>query len=245
MLRKKDMILPLILAIILSALPLWIIYNFIDDLIFYHRITKNGILKDVALYRKGILVDGKLKRTDKTVPSDSHYFIVKFITIENKEATCQVGVSKRTYDVVSERDHISIMYLSSQPERCTLPYSVSSMLYLTLALFLVALIFVILSIGFFYYIYKAFKKPPSDKLVKLTTDLAAIEGKVACPKCKLIMTEGYMPTVGGVSWRDRDEPVGIPTMLNGLPGTTFWVRRPKLHAFHCKPCKIITFKYGK
>ena len=30
-----------------------------------------------------------------------------------------------------------------------------------------------------------------------------------------------------------------------LPGTTFWVKRPLLHAFNCKDCEIITFKYGK
>ena len=98
-------------------------------------------------------------------------------------------------------------------------------------------------LGFSYYVYRSFRKP--DRPLPLTTHMDVDKNSVLCPRCGSKMNEGYMPTIGGVSWRDRNEAVGIPTIFSGLPGTTFWVKRPMLHAFHCEKCNIITFKYGK
>ena len=40
------------------------------------------------------------------------------------------------------------------------------------------------------------------------------------------------------------QSIGIPTMFTGLEGTTFWIKRPALHAYRCGHCRIILFKYG-
>lgn len=70
-------------------------------------------------------------------------------------------------------------------------------------------------------------------------------GPVSCPVCDAPMAEGYLPLVAGVHWRDRGEPLGLPHALAGLPGTVGWRGRPRLHAFRCAGCEIVTFQYGK
>jgi hypothetical protein len=69
--------------------------------------------------------------------------------------------------------------------------------------------------------------------------------KLKCPECGSIMAEGYIPGVGGINWRERNDPIGLPTILSGLPGTTYWFKRPILHAFNCKECGVVTFRYVK
>jgi hypothetical protein len=96
-----------------------------------------------------------------------------------------------------------------------------------------------------FFIYRSYKKPVPEKPIKLTTKIALKENEIQCPNCLLKMKEGYIPTVGAIPWRNMDQPVGMPTIFSGLPGTIFWLKRPKLHAYHCKNCRIVTFKYGK
>ena len=240
---RYDLIIPSIVLLLLFAIPIWIFAKYSEEFSFYKDISKNGLETSAILVKKGILVNNKIEKAEATHPSDNHQFIVNFKDKNGEAYSCQLGVSKNTYDVVSKKDQLSVLYLSKQPQKCTLPASVDLMLGLTAALLFTGLIFLLLALGFLYYIYKSFKKPKNP--VDLTTNLELAKGNLACPKCGLEMNEGYMPTVGGVSWRDRDESIGIPTILNGLPGTTFWVKRPLLHGFHCKSCEIITFKYGK
>jgi type II secretory pathway component PulM len=70
-------------------------------------------------------------------------------------------------------------------------------------------------------------------------------GAVLCPACGGKMNEGYLPLVSGIHWRDLGQPIGLPNQLSGLPGTVGWKGRPLKHAFHCAPCEIVTFQYGK
>jgi len=86
----------------------------------------------------------------------------------------------------------------------------------------------------------------------LTTRLDGIEGlgehseaRVPCPRCEKSMSEGYLPLVAGLPWRDADEATGMPHALQGLPGTVAWRGRPRLHALRCEPCEIVILRYGK
>jgi hypothetical protein len=69
-------------------------------------------------------------------------------------------------------------------------------------------------------------------------------GSVACPACGGKMAEGYLVLLSGVHWREPDEPVGLPHALGGLPGTVGWRSRPRLHAFRCTSCEVLSAQYG-
>ncbi len=242
--NKSELIVPILVLVLLAAVPAWILYKYAGDLLFYETLSDRGVETTAVVAMKGIMEDGRLVRASITSPSDDHRIVVSLRMPRGITSACTLRVTKYTYDVIARHDILNVVYLPEDPSKCTLPDSVELNLYLLMSLVAVALFLLLLAAGFTYYIYKSFRKPPRDKLVPLTTDLGMPVGGLACPKCGAPMTEGYMPTVGGVSWRDREDPIGIPTMLTGLPGTAFWVKRPKLHAYRCEPCRIIVFKYG-
>lgn len=68
--------------------------------------------------------------------------------------------------------------------------------------------------------------------------------EVRCPACGKVMDEGYTPVLAGLHWRTLGAPVGLPIVLRGLPGTVGRRGRPRLHAFRCVPCEILTLQYG-
>jgi hypothetical protein len=74
--------------------------------------------------------------------------------------------------------------------------------------------------------------------------LKAEPREVRCPACGKVMDEGYLALLSGIHWRRLGEPVGLPHALAGMPGTVGWRRRPRLHAFRCVPCEVVTFQYG-
>jgi hypothetical protein len=69
-------------------------------------------------------------------------------------------------------------------------------------------------------------------------------GSVGCPACGGKMAEGYLVLLAGLHWREPGEPVGLPHALSGLPGTVGWRARPRLHAFRCTQCEIVSAQYG-
>lgn len=69
-------------------------------------------------------------------------------------------------------------------------------------------------------------------------------GAIACPACGGKMAEGYLVLLAGVHWREPGQPVGLPHALGGLPGTVGWRGRPRLHAFRCTACEILSAQYG-
>lgn len=229
MLSRKDLILPVIVLILMLTLVFYIFFNFGKDFIFNYQIKNYGLTNSGEV-------------SDKN--SEGNYLSI-IHEINGRAFNCKIEVNKSTFNAFGVGDQISVTYLKDNPKRCTLPHSVNFNYLLNLSLILSGFFFLIVSSGFGYYIYKSFKKPGDQNPLKLTTDLDLNTENVMCPKCGEKMNEGYLPTVGGVCWRNIDEPVGIPTILSGLPGTTFWVKRPKLHGLHCNQCRIITFKYGR
>ena len=102
----------------------------------------------------------------------------------------------------------------------------------------------LIGFGSVFFVLRSYKKPGPGDSSLFATDMEFEEG-IRCPKCNLEMTEGYLPTGSGIVWRNIDQPVGIPTVFSGLPGTAIFGKHSKLHAYHCVSCKIVTFKYGK
>ena len=60
------------------------------------------------------------------------------------------------------------------------------------------------------------------------------------------MEEGYLPLQAGVPWRKPGEPIGLANAFHGLPGTVAGLcKRPRVHAYRCEPCEVVTFRYGR
>lgn len=245
MYKSKEIILPLIVLLMLIITPIWMITRYYPDYEFYDELYKSGISKTATLLNKEIRInENGLLNYFIIDNKDNYLFKVGYETKDNDYVRCFVGVSKDTYYSIGLRDELYIVYSKDAPSKCSLFDGIEISRVILLMSLIVAAVLFLIGLGFIYYVYKSYSKPSSDNLVKPTTSLN-LHINPECPKCGLLMTEGYMPTVGGVSWRDKDEPIGIPTMLTGLEGTTFWIKRPLLHAYHCKGCKIIIFKYGK
>lgn len=242
--NKIELVIPVLVLILLTSVAGWIFLRYTGDLLFYKKLRDEGVETSAAVTMKAIMKDGRLVRSNITSPSDDHRIMVSLRLPGGISSVCTLRVSKYTYDVVAKRDILNVAYLPEDPSECTLPDGIELNLYLILSLLAVAVVLLLLAAGFAFYIYRSFRKPPPGKLVPLTTGLGIPAGGLECPKCGAHMTEGYMPTVGGVAWRDREDPIGIPTMFTGLPGTAFWIKRPALHAYRCEPCRIIIFKYG-
>lgn len=241
MLSRKDLVFPILVLILLFGVTAAFPFYYSKDFIKYRNLKNGGIeIKAVIAGKKEI--EDKKFTSFLTGYKNHKYELLAAYSIEGLKHYCDISVSKTAFDSFDKRDELLVTYLPSNPGECTLPLNLEVSYFILLAVLGLGFLFLLITMGFAYYIYKSFKRPSSDKPVVTTTRLDI--KSITCPKCGLSMTEGYLPTVGGVSWRDKSDPVGIPTLLSGLPGTTFWVKRPKLHAFHCKDCKIITFKYG-
>jgi hypothetical protein len=74
--------------------------------------------------------------------------------------------------------------------------------------------------------------------------IAADPSDLRCPACGKQLDEGYLAILSGIHWRELGQPIGLPHALRGLAGTVGWRARPRLHAFRCVPCEIVTFQYG-
>jgi len=67
---------------------------------------------------------------------------------------------------------------------------------------------------------------------------------VRCPMCHARMTEGFIPTGGGMHWLRRRDASGVE-FAESLPGTFAWFRRTRLPAWRCKKCELVLFRYGR
>ncbi len=66
-----------------------------------------------------------------------------------------------------------------------------------------------------------------------------------CPQCHTTMQNGYIPTGGGIFWFGHQSGSDLFPMARALPGTSTWLRRAKLEAYHCTRCNLVTFRYGR
>jgi hypothetical protein len=136
-------------------------------------------------------------------------------------------------------DEIEVVLPEGRPGECVLVATLENSMALmaALAALLAALVLMLVLLGLF--LQRSFTRPgvPNTRF-----DLPP--GAPACPRCRSPMAEGYLPLLAGIHWRERGQPVGMPHALAGLPGTTGWRERARVHAFRCPSCAIVTFQYG-
>ena len=242
MLLKKELIFPLILLLLLAAVSMYLPVKYLGDYFFYRSLNKKGIKTEAVIKEKGILADGKFLFSGQTRPSDHHLLKFEYITESKEPAICECAVSKNVYDSSLIGGRSDIVSSETAAGKCYLPENARSLYIFSVIILSFGLVFLIIFAAVAVHIYRSFKKRKIP--VKLSTKFS-LTNELFCPECGSRMIEGYIPGVGGINWRERNEPVGLPNMLTGLPGTVFWNKRPILHAFNCKECGVITFKYNK
>lgn len=240
---NRELLLPLILLILLGAACLYLPVKYFGDYRYYSELDSSGIKTDGTIINRGILLDGKFTSIDKTEPSDRQLFKIEYNSINTEKRVCDLSVSKKVFDTHPLNDRLEILYLESDNKKCFIPENVHSMYLLSLILNCFGFLFILIFIAFAFFIYNSFKKRKNP--VNLSSEFLSPRENILCPECGNVMVEGYIPGVGGINWRERNEPVGLPNMITGLPGTIFWRKRPILHAFNCKQCAVVTFKYKK
>ena len=166
--------------------------------------------------------------------------ILEILSGSQAGQVCTVKTSRTIYEKTQPGDVLSIVAQIDQPGQCvlgsTLTASMTLLWILSGAIVLILLFIVV--VGWF--IHRSYTQQP-----KPTSHLDLCGQSITCPRCDSDMTEGYLPLLAGLHWRSLGEPVGMPHVFAGLPGTIGWRGRPRLHAYHCETCQVITLKYGR
>lgn len=154
--------------------------------------------------------------------------------------SCTAGTSAAIYEATEPGERLAVVYLDAKPGDCELVTTIEASR-TVLALF-VGLLGGVLTflIGVGIFLTRSFTRAGEPD-----RPMHADPRDVRCPACGKAMDEGYVPLVAGLHWRARGEPIGLPHALRGLPGTVGMRGRPKLHAFRCVPCEILTLQYGR
>lgn len=240
---KKGIWFPLSLVVLVIIIALWFPFKYGLDFLHNRALLKSGVAENAQIFRKGILINDKLIWTQQTNPSDEHVFIVKLSNQGGREDLCQFGVTQRLYNNSPPGVRVPVTFLPENPQRCKLSYSLPGSQAILSRGLLLSGGMLLIALGAIFFIHHSHKKPGPGSSTKLTTEINT-ENPVICLQCNRIMSEGYLPMGFGIHWRNINQPVAIPTIFSGLTGTVFWLKRPRLHAYHCDKCRIIIFKYG-
>lgn len=164
--------------------------------------------------------------------------VLRFTSGPLRDQACTAKTSAAHYESAQMGDPLEVVYFDDRPGECVLVatvensglvlWSISGVLFFGLLL--------VVSLGL--WLQRTFTRPQAPRRRML-------QGRIACPGCGKDMEEGYVPLLAGLHWREIGEPIGLPHALRGLPGTVGWRERPRLHAFRCQSCELLTLQYGE
>lgn len=157
----------------------------------------------------------------------------------NAGTACTAGTSQAIFDATSLGDRLEVVSVEWKPGRCELVTTIEASAHLLWWMSAVVGAVVAGLLVFGAALTRSFTRPahPPRRMEAEPRD-------VRCPSCGKQMDEGYVPVLAGLHWRRLGEPLGLPHALSGMPGTVGWRGRPRLHAFRCVPCEILTVQYG-
>ncbi len=239
--KKIEFIIQISLAVLIILISSWFFYMYAGKFYHLYKLSSKGINTRGEIRIKGVFYNGEVKLSKNTLPSDNHHFLVNYTNNSGNQFFCKLPVSKKRYESHKPGDEVSIAYLPSVPDKCMLIPEIEFNYNLLSVIIGLGSFFSVLGVLFIIYIYGQYRKPDSAESVGLTTGFD--RNQLNCPECGTGMSEGYIPVTGGITWRGKSESTGIPTIMSGLPGTVFWFKRPKLHAFRCYNCKNVVFKH--
>jgi hypothetical protein len=153
---------------------------------------------------------------------------------------CTVKVGRRYFAELEPGDPIAVITYADRPSDCELADTLeaSEALLTAVGAALAIVYLLLLLLGFL--VQRSFTQIP-----ELSSRFDAIPDPVTCARCQKPMREGYLVPLSGLHWRSGGQPIGLPNIFGGLPGSVGWRGRPCLHAYRCEGCEIATFRYGK
>lgn len=156
------------------------------------------------------------------------------------DTSCLADTSRAVFEAAEIGDRFEVVAVDWKPGDCELVSTLeNSRQFLWLVTGVVAALLAGLT-GLGVFLTRGFTRP-----VLPPRRMEADPCEVRCPACGKQMDEGYVPLLAAISWRKFGEPIGLPHALRGLPGTVGRWRRPRLHAFRCVPCEILTLQCGE
>lgn len=158
---------------------------------------------------------------------------------ENDDETCSVNLGVTRLEDYAIGDPVVAYRRADRPGICELQATIDAARALLLAVAATVIAALLFAILIAMVVSRGMTKAPT-----LTTHFEPGPTQLPCPRCGKPMEEGYLPLVGGISWRQSSEPIGLPHALTGLPGTVGWWGRPRLHAYRCEACAVVIFRYG-
>ena len=178
-----------------------------------------------------------------SIPEDGPA-VVRFGDVENPRS-CVVGRGDLPEELAAG-DSLAVVLDARYPERCTTEEALSAVqsALTGLAAVVVSLLLGLVLVGLRVQRSLSQPRPLTSERVRESARSRA-DASLACPNCEKPMTEGYLPLVAGIHWREKDEPAGLPHALGGLEGTVGWPRPASLHALRCEACEVVLFRYGK
>jgi hypothetical protein len=170
---------------------------------------------------------------------ESPTLVLRIATGTRSGEACTAKTSAAHHEALEIGDPLAIVHRADRPDECVLVATIenSAIVLWSLTAGLGGVVLLILAGAVL--ITRSFTASPF-----LTSYMDVDAKRVSCPQCGAEMAEGYLALLAGLHWRDAGEPIGLPHALSGLPGTVGWRARPRLHAFRCESCSIVTFKYG-
>lgn len=241
--HRKGIWFPISLGVLVILIAFWVPVTYGNTYLLNYRLLTSGMVENARIIRKGIMVNDALEWRELSQSDQENQLQVMLSGTVNVGKSCQFTVSEEIYDTHPIGSKILVSYLPGKQSNCRALDSIPGVQrILTIGMGFSILMMLIGFTSLFLTIRSHNIAGPGDASA-LTTNLH-ING-MPCPKCNANMTEGYLTTGRGIVWRDIDQPVGIPNMFSGLPGTVFFGKRQKLHAYHCDSCMIATFKYGR
>jgi hypothetical protein len=152
---------------------------------------------------------------------------------------CTARTSHAHHAVLTPGARLAVVHRPDRPGDCELEATLANSADLLTALgaLVAALVGSLVLAGFA--VQRAIGRPAQP-----TTRLPAAVSGFVCPGCGARMEAGVLVPTHAVHWREVGEPVGLLSILGGLPGTASWRSRACLGAARCAACRVVTFRYG-
>ena len=170
---------------------------------------------------------------------ESPHLVIQIARGTHEGHACTTKTSAAHHGALEVGDPLEVVYLADRPDECVLVATIENSALVLWVLTAGIVGFVLLLFAGAWIVHRSLTAAPF-----LTSRLDLDGKRMHCPECGQDMEEGYLALLAGLHWRKPDEPIGLPHALSGLPGTVGWRARPRLHAFRCPACDIMTFKYG-
>jgi len=181
---------------------------------------------------------GERAATEVVATEAPKHLVLRILDGPRAGTHCTSTTSAAHRERLAPGDRLDVVLPEARPDECVLVATLENSAWLLWGVGALVALLVAMLVGAGLFLQRTFTRrlPPTTRF--------DLPGDPVCPRCDAPMSEGYVPLLAGIHWREPGEPVGLPHALSGLPGTVGWRGRPRLHAWRCPKCEILTVQYG-